>query len=246
VYHACRASSDTSAFSSATSAAVSAVADAFLIACDPTRTEPLQPFEVEGPFTGAARAVATAIAKASATCTSSGKAFGCAQAQAQANAWARATAEAYARAYGEAVNKCGTCDPTVVEASSSAEVIASSFVDLVADVYARAEVQVCVNGNDNASAEAYSNCFAKAYALVSTKAVAEALVSGKCTTAKTDVFVQAVTTADYSDIESCAEITSKTPGAVADTSGTSAEAVRSLRCCFRIFSPFLCLKTVHA
>jgi hypothetical protein len=203
------------------------VADAFVIACNPDRSSPVLVAEVEGVFVAAAGVVATAIAKAAATCTSNGNAFGCAQAQAQANAWASATAEAYARAYAESINKCPICAGSQQQASSSAEVVASSFLELIVDVYARAEVQVCVAGNDNASAEAFSKCFAAAYAKVSAKAVAEAFVSEGCNTAQTDVFVKAATAIDYTTVESCAQTTSVTDGGSADTSGNDAEAVRA-------------------
>ena len=117
-------------------------------------------------------AAARAIADASGECTSEGKAFGCAKAASQAAAWASATAEAHAYAYAEAFNGCGLCDQRGTEASAAAEVVASSFVELMADVYARAEVEVCVQGNQSASATAWSNCYARAYArLVSNCAI---------------------------------------------------------------------------
>jgi hypothetical protein len=222
---ACRASSSAQSFSAATSAAVAAVAEAFAIACNPA--SPVLVADVEGVFVAAAIVVAETIADAAATCTSNGNAFGCAQAQAQANAWASATAEAYARAYAEAINKCPACAGSLQQATSSAEVVASSFLERVADVYARAEVQVCVAGNDNASAEAYSKCFAAAYAKASAKAVAEAIVGEGCNTANTDVFVKAATAIDFTTIESCSQTTSVTDGGSADTSGNDAEVVRS-------------------
>jgi hypothetical protein len=208
------------------------VADAFLIACNPARTSPVEVIEIEGPFTAAASVVATAIAKASATCTSNGNAFGCAQAQSQASAWASATAEAYAKAYAEAINKCPACPKSSQQATSSAEVVASSFLELIADVYARTEVQVCVAGNDNASAEAFSKCFASAYAKLGASAVAKAFVKEGCSSANTNTFVDAATAINYGTIESCAQTTSVTPeapgisGAAADTAGNNADAVR--------------------
>ena len=111
-------------------------------------------------------AAARAIADAAGTCTSTGEAFGCAKAKAQAAAWASATAEAHAAAYAEAYNGCGICDPTAVEATASAEVLASTFIELMADVYAQAEIQVCVAGDQTSSASAWSNCFATAYARI--------------------------------------------------------------------------------
>jgi hypothetical protein len=111
-------------------------------------------------------ATARAISDAAGTCTSSGTAFGCAKAKSQAAAWAAATAEAHAHAYAEAFNGCGICPNTAVETSASAEVYASTFITLMADVYAQAEIQVCVAGNQSASARAWSNCFATAFARI--------------------------------------------------------------------------------
>ena len=111
-------------------------------------------------------AAARAIADAAGTCTSNGKAFGCTKDKAQAAAWASATAEAHAHAYAEAFNSCGLCDTAGTEVSASAEVIASTFIDLMADVYAQAEIQVCVAGDQTSSASAWSNCYATAYARI--------------------------------------------------------------------------------
>lgn len=206
---------------------MSAVADAFNIVCDPERTSEIKPDEIEGVFVATADVLARAITSASADCSSSGNAVGCAAAQAQASAWASATAEAHARAYAEAFNKCGGCDKTAVtKATASNEALASSFVELVADVYARAEVEVCVKGTESASAEAMSNCFADGFAKVSTQAIAMALVSGKCKINNADVFVDAVTSATYTTLESCAESTSTTGEGSANSDGTSAESVR--------------------
>jgi hypothetical protein len=109
-------------------------------------------------------ATARAISDASGVCTSYGTAFGCAKAKSQAAAWAAATAEAHAGAYAEAFNGCGICKDTAVEASASAEVYASTFVQLMADVYSKAEIEVCVAGTQSASATAWSMCFADAFA----------------------------------------------------------------------------------
>ena len=71
-----------------------------------------------------------------------------------------------ARGFAEAFKGCGVCDGRGTEALASAEVLASSFVELIADVYARAEIEVCVQGDQSASASAWSNCFARAYARI--------------------------------------------------------------------------------
>ena len=135
--------------------------------CDPERDTQIDPKDVEIIWDVPAYAAAQAIADASGTCTSSGTAFGCAKAKAQAAAWAAATAEAHAAAYAEAYNGCGQCHPdTAIEATAAAEAIASTFIELMADVYARAEIEVCVNGDQSASATAWSNCFARAYARI--------------------------------------------------------------------------------
>ena len=108
-------------------------------------------------------AAAAAIADAAGTCTSTGKAFGCAKAKAQAAAWASATAEAHAHAYTEAFNGCGLCEDAGTQTEASSEAIASTFIELMADVYDQAEIQVCVAGDQTSSASAWSNCFATAY-----------------------------------------------------------------------------------
>ena len=108
-------------------------------------------------------AAARAITDAAGECTSTGKAFGCASAESQAAAWATATAEAHASAYAEAFNGCGVCDTAGTQVEAAAEVLASTFQTLVADVYSRAEILVCVEGDQSSSAEAFSNCFATAY-----------------------------------------------------------------------------------
>lgn len=206
---------------------VSAVASAFFIVCDPNRVTDIDPVDVEGPFTSAADAAARAITAASADCTSSGNAVGCATAQAQATAWASATAEAYATAWAEAYNGCGTCEEGIVaQATASNEAISETFIQLTADAFARAEVEVCVIGNQSASAEAMSSCFAKAWAKVFTQAIANALISGKCDLAKAKVFVDAVTSAEYTTVETCAQSTATTGNGEASTDSGSAEAVR--------------------
>ena len=223
----CRAESDSAAETFAADAAVSAVASAFFIVCDPNRETAIDPVDVEGPFTAAADAAAKVITSASADCESSGNAVGCATARAKAAAWAFATAEAFAGAWAEAYNGCGTCDKGVVtEATASSEALASTFVELTADAFARSEVEVCVQGDQSASAQAMSKCFAKAWTKVSTQAVAHALISGRCDLSKAQVFVDAVTSAEYTTVESCSESTATDGNGEASTDGGSAEAVR--------------------
>ena len=114
----------------------------------------------------AAQAVAAAIADAAGDCSSEGTAFGCAKAKAQAAAWASATAEAHAHAYAEAYNGCGVCKDAGTLTKAAAEAIASTFIELMADVYARAEVEICVVGDQVSSATAWSNSFARSYTLI--------------------------------------------------------------------------------
>ena len=175
-----------------------------------------------------AYAVAQAIADASGDCTSTGKAFGCATAESQAAAWASATAEAHAAAYAEAYNGCGACDPqTAVEATASSEVLASTFIELMADVYARAEILVCVKGDQSASATAWSNCFAKAFTHINAKAIADSLVAGACQYAHAEVFVRAVTDAKYTNVAGCEQGDSGSGNGSGDATGSDAEAVRT-------------------
>ena len=170
-------------------------------------------------------AAARAIADAAGTCTSTGKAFGCAKAKAQAAAWASATAEAHAHAYAEAFNGCGLCDTAGTQVEASSEVIASTFVELMADVYAQAEIQVCVAGDQTSSARAWSNCFAMAYARLNAKAIAGSWISGNCVNAKASVAVQALTDADYGVIEGCAQGDVGSGNGSGDTSGSTAEGI---------------------
>ena len=53
---------------------------------------------------------------------------------------------------------------TLTEAAADA--IASTFIEIMADVNARAEVEVCVAGDQVSSTTAWSNCFAKACNLI--------------------------------------------------------------------------------
>jgi hypothetical protein len=131
--------------------------------CHPDLANQIDVQDVEVIWDVPAFATARAIADASGTCTSSGTAFGCAKAKSQAAAWAAATAEAHAGAYAQAFNGCGICPDNAVETSASAEVYASTFIELMADVYAQAEIQVCVAGTQSSSATAWSNCFAHAF-----------------------------------------------------------------------------------
>ena len=140
-----------------------AVAESFDILCNADREDQIDERDMHIIWDVPAVAAARAIADASGTCTSSGNAFGCAKAKAQAAAWASATAEAHALAYAEAFNGCGVCEDAGTEVSASAEVLASTFIELMADVYARAEIEVCVQGDQSSSATAWSNCFAQAY-----------------------------------------------------------------------------------
>ena len=222
----CTASSTGQSFSFAESAHVSAVASAFATACQPGYSGALDDLK-DKYTTQAAVAVAQAVADASVECTSSGNAFGCAKAESSAGAWASATAEANAHAISEAFGGCSTCHGTAVEVSAAAENLASSFLSLSADVFARAEVVACVRGDQAASAQAFSNCFAEAYAQVFARASAYALIEGKCLTEDATVKVRAATKADFTENSSCDVFDSASGNASGDTSGSSAEAVRS-------------------
>lgn len=174
-----------------------------------------------------AYAAAQAIADAAGECTSTGKAFGCAKAESQAAAWASAAAEAHAHAYAEAFNGCGACDPnTALQTEAAAESLASTFIELIVDVYARAEVNVCVQGDQSSSAEAWSNCFAKAFTRLNAKAVADSLVAGACQYAQVEVFVRTVTSATYTDVSGCEQGDRGSGNGSGDTSGSAAESVR--------------------
>ena len=194
--------------------------------CDPERDTQIDPKDVEIIWDVPAYAAAQAIADASGTCTSSGTAFGCAKAKAQAAAWAAATAEAHAAAYAEAYNGCGQCHPdTAIEATAAAEAIASTFIELMADVYSRAEIEVCVQGDQSSSASAWSNCFATAFTRINAKAVADSLVAGACQYAQAEVFVRAATDAQYTVVEGCAQGDSGSGNGSGSTDGSTAEGI---------------------
>ena len=222
----CTTTSSGTAYAYAESAHLSAVAAAFATACAPGYTGVLDDLK-DKYGTLAAVAVAQAVADASAECTSNGKAFGCAKAEAAAASWAAATAEAHAHAVSEALGGCGSCHGTAVEVQAAAENLAASFVQLTADVFARAEVVACVRGDQAASAEAFSNCFAEAYAQVFARASAYALIEGKCLSEDATVKVQAATKAEFSESSSCDVFDSASGNASGDTSGSAADAVRS-------------------
>ena len=223
----CTATSSATAFRVAKDAYILALAESYDLVCDPERDTQIDPRDVEVIWDVAAYAAAKAITDASGTCTSTGTAFGCAKAKAQAAAWAAATAEAHAGAYAEAYNGCGACDPdTAVQATASAEVIESTFIELMADVYSRSEIEVCVQGDDSASASAWSSCYATAFTRINAKAVADSLVAGACQYAQAEVFVRAATDADYIVVEGCAQTDSGTGNGSGDTSGSTAEGVR--------------------
>lgn len=206
-----------------------AISEAFFIVCDPQRAEEITVADVQASFTGSADVIARAITSSESECESTGNAFGCATAQAKASAWASSTAEAYARAYAEAYSGCTPCDPNLTaQVTASTEGISSTFITLVADVFARAETLVCVQGDQAASAEAMSNCFAQAYATIMTTSVAQALIGGGCLKPTTEVFANAATSADFNRIESCLEEFETTGGGVTDTEGTTADVVRYL------------------
>jgi hypothetical protein len=159
----CSAKANASSWSESKSVVRTAVVDAFAVACEPGFEGPID--RVEQIFRGAASASARAIADAQAECVSQGNAFGCATATATAKAWARATAEAWAQAVATATNNCGC----LTDADAFAFGQASTFIDLIADVYARAEVHACVEGNAESKAGAWSNCFATAFTKIFAK-----------------------------------------------------------------------------
>ena len=105
----------------------------------------------------------------------------------------------------------------------------------MADVYAQAEIQVCVAGDQTSSASAWSNCFATAFTRINAKAVADSLVAGACQYAQVEVFVRAVTDSTYTDIEGCSQGDSGSGNGSGDTSGSTGEAVRAARSPFRCF-----------
>eukprot|EP00892_Ulva_mutabilis_P008882 jgi/Ulvmu1/6366/UM293_0001.1 len=156
-------------------------------------------------------------------CVSSGNAFGCASATATAEAWAAATAEAHATAVASSVEEC----ECLVEAASFSFGQASTFIELVAEAFATAEVQACVEGDAIAFAQAYAQCTAVSYATVFATAIAEALLEGDCFSATVATAVLAETSAVFEVIENCDQADFSVGDAFASTDGSSAEGVRS-------------------
>lgn len=129
------------------------------------------------------------------------------KAKSHAAAEAATTAEAHAGAYAEAYNGCGACDPDIAtEATASAsEVLASTFVEMTADVYVQSAIEVCVRDNHSSSAKVWFNCFGKAFTRINAKAVADSLVTGACQYAQAEVFVRSVTHFRYTNIQGCSQ-----------------------------------------
>lgn len=112
-------------------------------------------------------AIANAVAYSQADCVSSGNAFGCASASAHARAWAWGHFEFHVNATTRAIKLC----PCLASNRGASERLASAstFVELMSEAFARAEVVACVAGKDSAWAAAYANCAALAYAQLWTK-----------------------------------------------------------------------------
>ena len=145
------------------SAHVTAVAQVFAELCRP---------DFDGDMTAAVSkaadsgfAFAEALATIQASCVSTGAAFGCAAASAAAEAWAAASAEAHATAVAASAEECGC----LAGAAALSVGTATTFVELIADAFARAEVTACSEGDAESFAGAFAQCSAFSYAKVWTR-----------------------------------------------------------------------------
>lgn len=169
-------------------------------------------------------AIANAVASSQADCVSHGNAFGCAAAGASAKSWAQAFVDVHSTAIAAAIDVC-PCLESSASAGSLAK--ASTFIDLVTEAFARAEVVACVAGDDSAWASAYSNCAALAYAQLWTKAIADAYIDGDCYNTSVSNLVIAKTGGDYGVIQGCEKDVQSSGYATGSTKGstTDGEAV---------------------
>ena len=172
-------------------------------------------------------AIAAALAESQAACVSSGNTFGCASASATAEAWAMATAEAHATAVAASAEECDC----LASAQALSVGSASTFIELIADAFARAEVEACVEGDTSSFAVAYATCSATAYATVWTKAIAEAILEGDCYNTAIAARIVTETSGDFGVIEGCVRDDFSFGDASGATDGSTAEGVR------RCFSP---------
>ena len=168
-------------------------------------------------------AFAAAITASQAACVSAGNAFGCASASATAEAWAMATAEAHATAVAASAEECDR----LASAQALSVGTASTFIELIADAFARSDVTACSEGDAASFAAAYSSCSASAYATVWTKAIAEALLEGNCYSTQVATRIVAETSGDFGVIEGCERDDFSFGDAFGSTSGSTAEGVRS-------------------
>ena len=167
-------------------------------------------------------AFASALAASQAACVSEGNAFGCSSASATAEAWAMATAEAHATAVAASAEEC----ECLTDAQALSVGTSSTFIELIADAFARTEVSACSEGDSSSFAAAYSSCSAVAYATVWTKAIAEALLQGNCYSTKVATRIVAETSGDFGVIEGCERSDFSFGDAFGSTDGSTAEGVR--------------------
>lgn len=117
------------------------------------------------------------ISKAIVTCKSDDEdAYECATVTASAEAYARATAQAHAEAVATAVNACGCMTESVSESISDESI----YIQLIADAASTASATACIEGKGRVRASTYDKCSSKVYGRVFAKAVAQAIVKGKC------------------------------------------------------------------
>ena len=217
-YAVCQSKSSAGAFAAMHDAHIGVTAYAIEAYCDPHWDGSIENVYHYAEAEGAA--IAKAVAAGQADCVSKGNAFGCTSATATAEAWAEATAEAHSLAVAKAFDKCH-CD---VEASSLSIAQASTFIEMSADVFSRAEVFACSEGDSSSWAVAYSQCTAVSYAKVWTKAYAEAYLSTGCATSAAKTKVIAATGADFITIEGCERFDKAEGHAYGSTEGSHAEA----------------------
>lgn len=95
---------------------------------------------------------------------------------------------------------------------------------MTVEVFSRAEVSACSEGDNSAWAKAYSNCAAAAYAKVWASLYAKAFLDSGCMSAEAASIVKTETGGDFYTIEGCQRYDYATGNAGGSTTGSTAEA----------------------
>eukprot|EP00892_Ulva_mutabilis_P004374 jgi/Ulvmu1/2308/UM013_0156.1 len=110
---------------------------------------------------------------------SAGGDFGCTSTTILAEAWAEAFIDCHAAAVAAAAERC-ECLRSFAGSHPLSVRTPGTFLTLIADSFALAEVVVCTGADAEVSAAAYADCAASAYATVGTTAIADEFLKGGC------------------------------------------------------------------